>query len=246
MPGTGAATTTGGCSPANSGHNNTFEITCGVGREQGEKIIRLLNKVIANQIDPDSVSGALEDIKARLPQNTGVLHPGNMPDPHEDPDCHTRPGQIKIILGSNGWVDPPENVVTFAAPSNIAIRRVGAGIAIDAFLAGADGKVIARIIGNKFAVNPNNSFDVQTTRSTLVVHNDRGEKVLDVHFLNPITIRIYAVLHDALGVRYRIDEKGMRVDIAGAGNYHRNCLRGKYAAQTIVFPETQPSIERLP
>jgi hypothetical protein len=60
---TGAATTHGACSPANSGDRNVFNITCGIGREQGDKLLEILNRITANQLDPTAVMGKLDELK---------------------------------------------------------------------------------------------------------------------------------------------------------------------------------------
>jgi hypothetical protein len=43
----GNAATKGSCSPPTTGDNNTYVIECGIGPEQGKKIIEMLNKVLA-------------------------------------------------------------------------------------------------------------------------------------------------------------------------------------------------------
>lgn len=58
----GKATTSGVCSPATSGNNNTFVIKCGIGSAQGKQMIQILNKVLANQIDPTAVMTKLDEI----------------------------------------------------------------------------------------------------------------------------------------------------------------------------------------
>jgi hypothetical protein len=58
----GKAETTGTCSPAASGSNNTFTINCGIGREQGQKMLAVLNKILENQLDPDAVMAKLDEI----------------------------------------------------------------------------------------------------------------------------------------------------------------------------------------
>jgi hypothetical protein len=60
---TGAATTRGACSPANTGDKNVFNITCGIGREQGDKMLAILNRIIDNQIDPSAVMSKLDEIQ---------------------------------------------------------------------------------------------------------------------------------------------------------------------------------------
>jgi hypothetical protein len=58
----GQANTSGPCSPATTGSNNEFKITCGIGKEQGQKMLVILNKILANQLDPDVVMAKLDEI----------------------------------------------------------------------------------------------------------------------------------------------------------------------------------------
>jgi hypothetical protein len=60
---TGTATTKGACSPANTGNKNTFIITCGIGRVQGDQMLKILNKILADQIDPNAVMAKLNEIE---------------------------------------------------------------------------------------------------------------------------------------------------------------------------------------
>ncbi len=50
------------CSIANTGNDNKISINCGIGREQGQKMLAILNKILANQLDPDAVITKLDDI----------------------------------------------------------------------------------------------------------------------------------------------------------------------------------------
>lgn len=60
---TGEATTTGPCSPAVTGNNNQFNINCqGISKEQGAKMLGILNKILANQLDPEAVMAKLDEI----------------------------------------------------------------------------------------------------------------------------------------------------------------------------------------
>lgn len=57
---TGPARTSGTCSVAHSGNNDTIIIkNCGIGKEQGDKIVGMLNKILAGQ-DPSKILIALE------------------------------------------------------------------------------------------------------------------------------------------------------------------------------------------
>ena len=59
---TGAAETKGACSPANTGNNNTFNITCGIGKQQGDALLKIMNRILDNQLDPDAVMKKLDEI----------------------------------------------------------------------------------------------------------------------------------------------------------------------------------------
>lgn len=64
---TGAASTKGACSPAVSGNANQFKITCtGVDKEQGEKMLRILNEILAKQLDTNAVMSKLTEISSGI------------------------------------------------------------------------------------------------------------------------------------------------------------------------------------
>ena len=58
---TGKAKTTGTCSPANTGNNNTFNITCqGIPDKLGAQLIDLLNRFAKNQSDAEAMMAKLD------------------------------------------------------------------------------------------------------------------------------------------------------------------------------------------
>ena len=59
---TGKAETAGACSPAVTGSNNAFTIHCAINKEQGQKMLVILNKILSNQMDPDAVMAKLDEI----------------------------------------------------------------------------------------------------------------------------------------------------------------------------------------
>ncbi len=69
---TGSATTKGECSPAVTGSNNNFKFSCGVGRQQGDQIIALLNKLLAAN-DTSEVITKLNEILKRTNPNLPVM-----------------------------------------------------------------------------------------------------------------------------------------------------------------------------
>lgn len=61
---TGKAETSGFCSPAVTGSKNTFTFNCGIGQRQGQKMLAILNKILASQLDPDVVMVKVDQIVA--------------------------------------------------------------------------------------------------------------------------------------------------------------------------------------
>lgn len=57
----GPAATKGTCSPANTGNNNVFNITCqGISEKLGVQLVNLLNQISKNQIDADAIMKKLD------------------------------------------------------------------------------------------------------------------------------------------------------------------------------------------
>jgi hypothetical protein len=70
---TSKAETTGACSPAISGNNNQVNISCqGISKDQAAKMTSILNKILANQIDPDAVMAKLDEILKAVNPNKAV------------------------------------------------------------------------------------------------------------------------------------------------------------------------------
>lgn len=63
---TGTADTKGPCSPAVTGSNNTFTITCDIDQKQGQKMLAIMNKILANQLNPVEVNAKLDAILRNL------------------------------------------------------------------------------------------------------------------------------------------------------------------------------------
>jgi hypothetical protein len=62
----GPARTTGPCSVANSGAIDTVNITCGIGKEDAQKMLEILNTITVNQVPPDALMTKLNEIVNEL------------------------------------------------------------------------------------------------------------------------------------------------------------------------------------
>jgi hypothetical protein len=63
---TGQATTNTPCSIANTGSDNKIQINCGIGKEQGDRMLAILNKILADKLDTDVVMKKLDEITESL------------------------------------------------------------------------------------------------------------------------------------------------------------------------------------
>jgi hypothetical protein len=88
---TGEAKTAGPCSPAVTGSNNKFQITCKIDEKQGQKMVDILNRILSNQLDPDTVMAKLEEI------NNGVKDLQKEVNPYAPKILYDFQGNQKII-----------------------------------------------------------------------------------------------------------------------------------------------------
>jgi len=94
--GVGATTATGTCNVANTGSQNTVTISCGVGKEQGQKILAILNKILSKQLDPDVVMEKLDEIGSDVKKlRAGVYSGYGFNGAKRDQS----PGVTKVVAG---------------------------------------------------------------------------------------------------------------------------------------------------
>jgi hypothetical protein len=145
------------------------------------------------------------------------------------------PGVLKVLFGSNvGYTKYASlPVVRVAGQNLLAIHRTLAGISIDLKIFADDGKIIVQIEDNKFYINPNNSFRVTNPDPhSLVVFDDMAEKVLDIKFLNPTTIRVSGIFRYRGHEPVRIIEDSAMVE---RGQVRIGCLYGYDGTQPAMF-----------
>jgi len=112
---TGEAETTGPCSPAVTGSYNQFTINCqGITKRQGEDFLRILNKILKNELDPSEVLKRLDDIQKGIEEIRARTPPGyaSLPD-------STKEALVTRLTGRNYTVsartqNPSPEVIDFA------------------------------------------------------------------------------------------------------------------------------------
>ncbi len=110
------AETKGACSPANTGNNNTFNITCGIGRAQGDQMIKILNTILANQLDTGAV---LELIQPRYLTDAQERRIADAIRPYGGPD-------VPLLIGSH-WNDPESTRLARQVKAALISGGIGSG-----------------------------------------------------------------------------------------------------------------------
>lgn len=127
----------------------------------------------------------------------GTLIPANDPLP-PNPCPRVPENALLIYMGfATSWVTQfPHTIIEVdETPRLVVDRNQDSSIAISLEILGADGKVIAELNKNEFAVSPHSYFRMERKdRSSLVVFDDFKNEVLNVRYLNPKAIWINAEL----------------------------------------------------
>jgi len=201
---TGRANTTGPCSPVVTGGNNQFRINCGSGitKEQGDALLKILNKILRDQLDPEAVMDSLKDIQKGLEkisgqqEISGLLSPADEPTPQNT--CRQVPnGAMLVLLGNSASYGShfPQTIIKIGDDRMLTLDKVEGKIAISVKLFSRDGRIVAEIDRNMFRINPNNYFRKELPdEHSLVIFDQEDVKVLDVRFVNPTTVRFLGVI----------------------------------------------------
>jgi hypothetical protein len=87
-----SSTTSAPCSPIAPENTGTITITCpGMSREQWQKMLAILNKIRANQIDPDLVMAKLDEIQSGVSSIKSELEAKKRQEDEDDRIRHTPP-----------------------------------------------------------------------------------------------------------------------------------------------------------
>jgi hypothetical protein len=125
-----------------------------------------------------------------------LLVPANEPDPPLPPSCRRVPTDaLKVFLGSNlGLTTSDEvKVLTLGNTDVLSLRRTSKGLAVNAKTFSEDGKIIAEVIDSRFYINRNNAFRIDTDKHSLRVYDQQDQKVLDVRYINPHSVKVLGI-----------------------------------------------------
>ena len=105
-------------------------------------------------------------------------------------------GLLKIFFGLNAAFTSRDSqpILKIDGQELLSISRTAAGISVDAKIFDADGKIVAQIENSEFFINQNAAFRIKRPDShSLIVYDNRAEKVLDIRYLNRSSVRVNGV-----------------------------------------------------
>jgi hypothetical protein len=193
---TGQAQATGPCSPAATGSNNIFTINCGIGKEQGAALLKIVNKILSNQLNTNAVMTKLEELEKAEQGNeeqlfeslNGRLLPAN--DPMPTTQCGP-PSKDQYVVALNGgghmFTKFPHTILVYNGNKAVWLdKKQDGSIALYIDIRDQDGRILIRIDKDGFVVHPgSNLFARRPDKNSLVIQNDFGVDVLSVRYANP-------------------------------------------------------------
>jgi hypothetical protein len=102
----------------------------------------------------------------------------------------------------------PHNIFTVNGKNPLILNRDESGrIALTMDILDKDGKVVVRFDNGHFTVNQNTRLDMKRPdRNTLIVHDNYGNEVLNIRYLNKQSVAISALLQYSQARPVRIEK----------------------------------------
>jgi hypothetical protein len=162
--------------------------------------------------------------------NHGWLIPGN--DPQIETNCHVSTDTMMFVAGTNVAWSTTNSAVSLILEINgtplAAVVKDGDKLAFDIDLLDDAGNLAVRIEKNGFyPVQGQYSYieDRQYDRTRLIVHDKKGNILLNIHYANPRTVFISGIFHSSDGTRLLISDD--RMEYQGLhGKIFQNCYEG--------------------
>ncbi|HWE96240.1 MAG TPA: hypothetical protein VG269_19915 [Tepidisphaeraceae bacterium] len=103
---------------------------------------------------------------------------------------------IKIFLGDTVCFTRKEyqSIIRIAGEHLLAIHHTPNGIAVDATIFGSNHNIVAKVIKNRFYINSNNIFRLETPDShTLIVYDQQDKEALNIRYLNRSSVQVRGI-----------------------------------------------------
>jgi len=149
---TGNADTAGNCSPAVTGNNNQITLTCtGLSKEKANEMVRLINTIMARQIDPKKVYAQLDDISGAVNNINDTLNSAVNPLANAPSDVAARTRNLDHLQSDCfALMQPDPSMLNMqaaaAAKEDIANGNTGPGSAYAKLKASMDSSNNAKIV----------------------------------------------------------------------------------------------------
>ncbi len=147
----------------------------------------------------------------------GVLWPADDPLPPKTCPENIPAGDLIAFLGNNTYYTNkfPHVAIKIKDENFLFIDKYRYGISITLKIFDRNRKIIAEIKNNKFYLNPNNIFKRERPdKHTLIVYDQKGEKVLYVRHLNQSAIKILGTFHFPNTPSLFITEDVLKIGVA--------------------------------
>jgi len=127
------------------------------------------------------------------PQTSGILTPDSKPMP-ENHACHKIPDKaIALFFGNSVAYTStfPHTIIEVGGQPLLSIDKKNENITISAKFFSSNNRIVAELKENEFYINPNNYFRIEKPNEhSLIVYDQQGDKILNVHFINSSAIKI--------------------------------------------------------
>jgi hypothetical protein len=244
--------TSGPCSPIAPNNTGIFMIQCrGISDKLGHQLIKILNRIEEKQLDPDAVIAKINELLSdtknikqgvaeirRKMENEGLLIPSDEPVPVLD--ASVPKDALVVNFGSNFAFSKQSSFVVcnIAGEDILTVTRSAEGIALDARIYSADGRIVAAIEKNEFTINPNNYFKKKLPdKSSFIVYDQTGEEAINVHFSN----RTYVIV---TGKFYKPGYGMLTVTSSGIHTPEGIVIQGGYVGENVpaefIFGSAHP------
>jgi hypothetical protein len=136
----------------------------------------------------------LQEVKKQestSPPLHGSITPGEEPSLKDK--CGEATDGLKVLLGSSVAFAKqyPYTVIAMAGRPVFVVEKDHEGLLVTLDIWDRDGKIVAEIVKNRFVVNPNNYFKIVRDKpNEFIVYDQYKDKVVDIHYLNPSTLKI--------------------------------------------------------
>lgn len=171
---------------------------------------------------------------------SGLIVPGSGPTPKMEclsydkvhhvadgmKDRPLAPGESVLLTGGSKFISDkfPVNVLALEDKPILVLDKSPSGsFSVTVDVHDKDGKLVARIVNNKFTVNTNRIFSMEHSRkNVLVVTDEYGDDVLTIDFVNPHVIRVNAQLY-LPGVKGKVVLSDKALEVEGE-RHNDNCF----------------------